>query len=513
MPRVAANPRFTLYILINVAFAMIVGVGYAVGGLPNPRLLHLILLFALCSTIVIDIDRLNGRYALLGLFMLVYFVSYGVGDLSNLFRGSDPSVGSPSSLTWSVLSKPEVVILLGGIMLVLGYRGAILATGAIQSVRPPRDWSRLMILIAGPILWAIGTYGTYRWHVYIVPDTTNEAFRKGISSVSTLAVSVNILEQMMQPLGILLLAYAYRTYRGPLLLSAVVAVVVLQVLLGFVVDIKGLAMLGGILVIMTCVLVDGRLPKGWLAAGAVFVVLIFPIFQAYRTAIHGDRGIARTAVIQNFGKVLQLTLAAEDKVNSGRDRAQTFFERSSLKGSTEIIVEKTGNGVDFQRGHTLSPILATFLPKIVWSGKQEVQTGQLVNKSFHITDSDDIFISPSNLGELYWNFGWFGALFGMGFIGAVCGWVGARFNLADYRTVTRMLITVVTIKQLILGFEGAIAPNYVVWLRSLAAIGVLHLLFARVPVAARLFIPAKTDRETVSADGTPGQRLFPNLLT
>ena len=76
--------------------------------------------------------------------------------------------------------------------------------------------------------------------------------------------------------------------------------VVLQVLLGFIVDIKGLAMLGGILVIMTFVLVDGRLPKGWLLAGALFVVLVFPVFQAYRTAIHGNRGLARTTVVANF---------------------------------------------------------------------------------------------------------------------------------------------------------------------------------------------------------------------
>jgi hypothetical protein len=351
------------------------------------------------------------------------------------------------------------------------------------------------------------------WHVYIVPDTTNEAFRKGIASISTFAASVNILGQMMQPLGILLLAYAYRAYRSPLLLPVVIGVVVLQVLLGFVVDIKGLAMLGGILVIMTCVLVDGRLPKGWLAAGAVFVILVFPVFQAYRTAIHGDRGLARTAVIQNLGKVLQLTLAAEDKVNSGRDRAQTFFERSSVKGSTEMIVEKTGNGVDFQRGHTLTPIVATFVPKIIWSDKREVKTGQLFNKSFHITDSDDIFISPSHLGELYWNFGWAGAVLGMGFIGVVCGWVGARFNMAEYRTVTRILVTVVTIKQLIVGFEGAVAPSYVVWLRSLAAIGILHLIFARVPAVPRMFKPTNSGSDVVSAEPPRGQRLFPNLLT
>jgi hypothetical protein len=513
MPRVAVNRRFSLYILLNAAFALVVGVACAAGGFPNPRWLHLILLFALCSSIFIDIDRLNGPYALLGLFMLVYFVSYGVGDLGDLFRGSDLALVSPSRLTGNVLSKTEMVILLAGIMLVLGFRAAVSTVDAGRPVRNPRDWSKHTILIVGPILWAIGTYATYMWHVYIVPDTTNEAFRKGIASISTFAASVNILGQMMQPLGILLLAYAYRAYRSPLLLPVVIGVVVLQVLLGFVVDIKGLAMLGGILVIMTCVLVDGRLPKGWLAAGAVFVILVFPVFQAYRTAIHGDRGLARTAVIQNLGKVLQLTLAAEDKVNSGRDRAQTFFERSSVKGSTEMIVEKTGNGVDFQQGHTLTPILATFVPKIIWSDKREVKTGQLFNKSFHITDSDDIFISPSHLGELYWNFGWAGAVLGMGFIGVVCGWVGARFNMAEYRTVTRILVTVVTIKQLIVGFEGAVAPSYVVWLRSLAAIGILHLIFARVPAVPRMFKPTNSGSDVVSAEPPGGQRLFPNLLT
>jgi hypothetical protein len=513
MPRAAINRRFSLYVILNAAFALVVGIAYAAGGFPNPRLLHLILLFALCSSVAIDIDRLNGPYALLGLFMLVYFVSYGVGDLSDLFRGGDPALASSSHPTGNLLSKTELVILLGGIMLVLGYRAAVFTVNAGRTARSPREWPKHTIMIVGPILWAIGTYATYMWHVYIVPDTTNEAFQKGIAGISTFAASVNILGQMMQPLGILLLAYAYRTYRNPILLPLVIGVVVLQMLLGFVVDIKGLAMLGGILVILTCVLVDGRLPKGWLAAGAVFVVLVFPIFQAYRTAIHGDRGLARTAVIQNLGKVLQLTLAAEDKVNSGRNRAQTFLERSSVKGSTELIVEKTGNGVEFQQGHTLTPILATFVPKIIWADKREVKTGQLFNKSFHITDSDDIFISPSHLGEFYWNFGWSGVVLGMGFIGVICGWVGARFNMAEYSTVTRILVTVVTIKQLIVGFEGAIAPSYVVWLRSLAAIGILHVIFARVSVVSRVFKPANSEAEVVSGASPDGQRMFPNLLT
>jgi hypothetical protein len=318
---------------------------------------------------------------------------------------------------------------------------------------------------------------------------------------------------MCQPLGILLLAYAYRTFRSPYLVPVVIAMVVLQAFIGFVVDVKGLAMLGMILVIMTGVLVDGRIPKAWMAGFVLFVIFLFPFFQAYRTAIHGNSGLTRTAVVENFGKVLQLTIAAKDKVNSGRDRAQTFLERSSVKGSTEIIVEKTGNGVDFQGGHTLSPILATFIPKVLWSDKLRVPTGQLVNKTFHITDGDDIYISPSHLGELYWNFGWPGVVFGMTVIGLICGWVGAQFNLAEFRTVTRVLVTVITIKQLIVGFEGGISDIYVVWLRALAGIGILHLIFARVSVVSRLFRPSESGPEAASAEQPYGQRLFPNLLT
>jgi O-antigen polysaccharide polymerase Wzy len=514
LPPIFAKHRFVLYLALNAAFALLVGVACAVGAFPNPRVLHLILLFALCSSVVIDIDSLNGRHALLALFMLVYFVSYGVGDLNDLFTsGMSGEIPGPAAAPRAegLLSKTEAVILLGGVLLVLGYRLAVFAVGAARPISQARDWSKTTILIIGPLLWATGTYATYRWNVYIINDTTNESIRKGLGSISAATASMYILAQMMQPLGILLLAYALRVFDNSMLLPLVVGVVILQMMLGFVVDIKGMAMLGGILVIMTTVLVDGRLPKAWLAAFALFVVFMFPVFQAYRTAIHGERGLARTAVIENFGKVVELTLAAETRVNTGRDRAQTFLERSSLKGSTAVIVENTGNGVDYQRGHTLSPILATFVPKVIWSGKKEVPTGQLVNKSFHLTDSDDIFISPSNLGELYWNFGWPGVVIGMSLIGAICGWVGARFNLLEFRTVTRILITVVTIKQLIVGFEGAIAPGYVVWLRSIAGIGLLHLIFARVPVTSRRIIDAAPGTRDV--DAPPAGRLYPNLLT
>jgi hypothetical protein len=279
-------------------------------------------------------------------------------------------------------------------------------------------------------------------------------------------------------------------------------------LLGFVIDIKGMAIGGLVLVIVTIVLLEGRIPKGWLAAAALFVYVGFPVFQAYRGVISGN--VSRAEVLSNLGKTLDKVLAAETRVNTGRDRAQTFFERLSLKSSVEMIVGGTARGIPYEEGFTMTPILSAFLPRVVWTDKPDVPTGRILNKVFHVTDQEETYISPSHLGELYWNFGWAGALVGMTSIGAILGMV-ARLNLADRRTVTRLLMTVMTVEMLIHGFEGAIAGSYVVWMRSAAAIGVMHWIFAKVPVSAsgaRPHAPARVPAPPHDRTLAP----FPNLL-
>jgi hypothetical protein len=502
---VSKNRRVALYLLLNFGFTVAVCILAAVGGSPNPRLMHLILLFALCSTSVIDLDGLNGRYALLAIFFAVYFVSFGAGDLTEILKGQS------SATSDAALDSTEAVILVGGIMLALGYRLTVARGNATPRRSPPRDWSTRSIIVVGLAMWAVGSFTTYWWHVHIVTDTTIEASNKGIAGAGAFVVSANLLGQLMQPLGILLLAYAWRVQRGPILLGLVVAIVCFQVVLGFIADIKGLAMTGGILVIMTIVLVDGQIPKIWLAAAAAFVIFVFPIFQAYRTQVHGNLGMARSEVAANLGKALQLSLAAEDRVNSGRDRAQNFFERASVRGSLQVIVDNTGNGVNFAYGDTLTPLLATFLPKIVWGDKPSVATGQLMNKEFHVSEIADTYISPSHLGELYWNFGWPGVVLGMAIIGSLFGFIAGRFNQADAKTVTGLLVTVLTIKQVIVGFEGAIAPQYVVLLRSLAAVGILHWLFARIPVRTQAS-SSGYENASQALDRSQMPSAFPNLM-
>jgi len=317
---------------------------------------------------------------------------------------------------------------------------------------------------------------------------------------------------MLQPLGILIIAYAQCRYRRPYMLALLLAVIAVQLVMGFVVDVKGVALLGGAIAIATKLLVDGKLPKVWLVGMAVFVAVSFPVLQANRT-VRDQYSVNRNDVAGNILKTLERAVDLSKRVPvSQEERSLSALERMSLKASVDLIVDKTGNGVKFQDGYTLSPLLAVFIPRVIWPTKPDVATGQVMNREFKVSDFDDTYISPSHLGELYWNFGWAGAVIGMSLFGALLGFVGARNDLTQAVTLTRVMILVATFQLIILGAESTIAAQYSMWLRSLAAIGLLHLVVARIPAA-----PRREEARQRELPQAPEQRAtplpqFPNLM-
>jgi hypothetical protein len=504
--------RLVPYLVLNICFVMAVMALAASGGSPNPRILHLILLFLVCSTPLIDLDGLNGRYILPSLFLGFYFVSFGLLDFVNLARGLSSEV-SPS-----YFSKTEGVILVGAVMLTLGYRTMMLLGGKPTAARQERDWPMRTVLVVGISLWLIGTFELFYWNVFLIPDNSPESARKGLQALGPYGTAALLLARMLQPVGILLIAYAWRSTRSRLLFLLVLIAVVVQVVLGFTINVKGEAMIGGILVIVTYMLIDGRLPVGWLIGAALYGLIVFPIFVASRAEIHGSRQIARANILEDLVHTVELAIAAEDRV-SKVDKTQNLLERTSVRGSLQMIVERTGVDVDFQHGATMTPLLATFIPRFIWTDKPDVATGRVVNKAFHVTEAEysDTYISPSIPGELYWNFGWPGICIGMGIIGAAVGYLGQRYNLARAKTVTGLLVIVLTIKQVVVSLEGTFSPEYVVWFRSLGAVAVLHWLFARSPLRPLEWADGRAsdspDRRTIahinrSTHSTP----YPNLL-
>jgi hypothetical protein len=497
--------RIAWFIALNVAFSLaVVTVGLS-GSMHGVHAIYLILLFALCTSCIVDIRQWNDSYALLALFSAVYFEFYGVLDLETLFGAY------PSPLTHSngpVLSETELVILVGGALAQLGYR---LLSRSARTSKPAvqYDWTESALLWVGLSLFVVCT--GLKWIAHVELFVTNDAATEAqeLARVGNAGMFAITLGDTMQPLSMLLIFYALCRYRRALLFPIAIAVILVQAVYGFVIDVKGEVMIGGIMMVLTKTLIDGRLPKIWLLSLTVSIVLLFPALQANRV-VRGQNDVNHAQAARSIVQTFKDAYAARLTVTTGEDRTQTFFERSSAKGSVEMIVRGTGPGtsVAYQHGYTLSPILAAFIPKIIWPSKPNVEAGRILNRQFHVSEDPDTYISPSHLGELYWNFGWVGVVVGMLAIGSLLGFIGARCDLSESVTVTRTLMLAVTARLLILGFESSISNQYVMWARVVLAVGVLHLLFMR-PIADPE--PART-----ALNREPSRRVsrpFSNVMT
>jgi hypothetical protein len=500
-------PRPTQYILLNVLFIGAVIAGFAVNEPADVHPLYVIALFALCSTPLIDARVINGPYALLCLFSFDFFLMYGALDFRHLLLGSEGTVNPVDG----PLSKTELVILVGGACAQIGYRIACVPNASASRGAPPKDWSERTLMLVGISLWIVCTRLAWDFSVHIITDATSETATRGLESLGVLKTDIFLLARMAQPLSILILAYAQCRYRRPYMAPLLLGVVLFQLFFGFVIDFKSEALIGGVLVVLTNLLVNGRVPKAWVALMLAVVIIGFPLLQANR-AVRNEQGANSTTVSENVEQTFKRVLEAKARVNSGSERAQTALERLTLKGSVDLIVRGSGTDAPFQYGHTLSPLITAFIPRLIWPTKPYVATGRLLNEEFHLSADPDTYISPSHLGELYWNFGWFGIVIGMTLIGILLGAIGRKFDLAEAGTITRLLVVVVTVRLLILAAEGELATQYVSWMRSMLVIGFLHWTLARIPWVARA---DGSDDLASKPGGAPSplpQPVFPNLL-
>lgn len=487
------SARLSAYVVLNVVLAVGIGVLGALGPAPEPRVLFLCLLLPLCTWPLLRMRALNDRYAMLVLFLVIYFVFYGLQDLLALLVAN----GLPSGR--GLLSAAEAAILAGGLCVVVGY-GLALSVPWQRGARRPADWPRATLVAVGLALWVAGTAASWYWNVHLTVRLAEFKNTHGAGFTALLMIG-----RLLQPVGMLILAYAHASSRSRMLLALVIALALVQVIFGFISNTKSGAMLGGIMVILVLVLVRGRLPWGWLGAALLFVLFVFPVFQAYRVTVIAERGGTNAEAARDLGRALELTLQAlRHKDRRFVEKSESFFERASLKASVDMIVRGTGRDVPYQHGHTLQPILTAFIPRALWRDKPEVVTGQLLNRSFHVSEAEDTYISPSHLGELYWNFGWPGVIVGMSALGLLLGVIGRSCDLSQAQSVTRLLVLAVSMHALCLRFEGTIAVEYVVWMRSLAMILLLHLLLSRQQAQARTPSQAATPRSPALA--------FPNLM-
>lgn len=469
--------RLALYGGLNVAVIVILAVGVAVNTPSNPRALFVILMTALCFSPVLWLRRINDRYFLLAIYTLINYQFFAFGDLMSIV------VGRTIDTDEGLLSGSELLILISVLLPVTAYNLAVRWMRPKTSYAGASDWPFATVIIVGLIFWLAGTLSLTYWQVYVITDRSNVSLIKNINALGPGLTTIFMTGQLIQPLGVMILAYAYAVYRKGFLLPMIIAVVLAQVVLGFVADYKSEAMLAGLLVIVTKTYVDGKVPKAWLIGGALFIVVAFPVFQAYRSEVRGEQGVTSADTVKNVLGILQKAIDAQAKVKAGfggaEYRVESFWERASLKSSVDLLVDHVGKTVPYQMGATLTPIATAFIPRILYPSKESIAVGQVFNRTFHLSSVEDTYLSPSHIGEVYWNFGWAGTLLIMPAIGFLLGFIGARCTAYPALSLTRLLIMLITIFAFVIRSEGSIATEIIVWMRSLAAIGILHLMFAR----------------------------------
>jgi hypothetical protein len=364
----------------------------------------------------------------------------------------------------------------------------------------------------GLTFFLLGTLAMAYFELVVATENTMRSTLQAFEAMGPLLTFAVMLGQMIQPLGAVILAYGYAKSRSGFWGLLITVVVALQVLLGFLTDTKGTVVLALIIVAVTKSLWDGKVAKVWLLSIILFATIMFPILQANRI-VRSERGWDRAQVLENFGTVIEAAIEQRDKVyeTHGGVRSQTFLERTSGELMLETLFDKVTESGTYLNGATLAPVAYTFIPRLLLPDKVDVQVGQLFNRTFmHGSKDDFLYLSVSILGEMYWNFGWAGIIVGNLLFGGLLGVVGVRTSLAKSRSLTRLLILLLTVKVLCRGYEDSIALSFVTWLRCMAAIGLLHLAFSRPARDQETSAAGSTDVAVVPVDGS-GVR-FPNLL-
>jgi hypothetical protein len=504
------NARSVAYIILNACTILAAGFGVSQGNASTGSAAYVILLVLLCSMPLLWIRRLNDRYGLLAIFMFCYFMMFGALSLQTLVLGSAYLQVREAE---TFITTAQWGVLLGAVLVLAGYRvGGALAPKASAGISGT-DWSNTSILVVGLSTWLFGSILAAYYSIVIMPENSMTSLRHGFQTLGPVMTLVTMLGSLVQPLGVVILAYGYAKNRTPLWLLLVTVMVLLQLLLGFIIDTKETAALGILLVAMTQTVWDNKVPRGWAVGILVFIVVVFPVLQAARV-VRGEHGLNRAQAFERVEDIVSLAWEYRQKAAAGvaqEQRSQTLFERVSLEAALEPIFEHVGADTPFLHGSTLVAIPYAFIPRILLPDKEDAPVGQLYNRTFNHAGTDDFtYISFSMLGEYYWNFGWPGVIAGMALTGLILGYIGARTRLDEVRSVTRLLIILVCIKALCLGFERGIGLSYVVWLRGIAAVGLLHLVFAR--AAASTAATPGAPESAPALPPAPVAPLFPNLL-
>jgi hypothetical protein len=272
-----------------------------------------------------------------------------------------------------------------------------------------------------------------------------------------------------------MLVYAVITHRRRSVVLILLATIAIDFAAGFLGDSKETAFKGPFLLLVGMGLLKERIPLIGMAVVIVLGGLTFDFFLSYRDYL-GTEHVTRAKAAEDVSKNLEALASKKSLAARFGEGMDYFASRITLKGPMEILVDGVGKKVPYLEGETLWPITQAFIPRFILPDKPDTTAiGLKFNYSFHLS-SPGTYISVSNIGDLYWNFGWGGITVGMITIGVLMGFVGSASRLDYLPTLPKFLLLMLTVYVAVLRFETGVALVYTYWVRAVAMLWVMHLL-------------------------------------
>ena len=498
-----------IYAALNAAVGALLVLGAAIGGGSLAKLPYVMLMFAICSSPIPFIGRLNGPFAILGVALATYFLNFAMLDAVSML--SPPTLAHANE---GFLDGGEVVLLIGALMQTIGFHVAARFARARTGRGLPQDWPLALLVPLGLLLWSSGCAADLYQNLVVHVDATDASVKAGFSKLGPWGTAGLMLVNYAAPLGVVILAYWWAVSRNRSSSALMLAIIILQFAVGWVVDTKEVAVNAPIVMLLTRFIVLGKVPVRWLACSVIGVLLVFPVLTAKRAITTEALRLTNVQALPRTGEILLRAITERNAAREGKysDKTQSFLERMTNKGSVELFVQRVGVDQPYKMGSTLVSMLYVFIPRVIFSDKPGGNSAQTFNRDFHLSEDPDTYISPSHIGELYWNFGYPGVVVGTMLTGMILGFVFGRFDPSARTSMTRVLIIIVTLYELVARTGGQIELEYVLWLRTLLMIGILHLVLART-VLQYAPVAISTARPSAGPDRLPGALVrFPNLI-
>ncbi|MEQ1802921.1 MAG: hypothetical protein ABL989_13415 [Gammaproteobacteria bacterium] len=478
------RPRATgTYIMSCLVFSITVLVlGILNKEIPFARIAYVTMMFVICAGPFL-LGRGNPRHRLVSIFMGIYFMLFAIGGLAQIIDGAAAELmwgqGALKVSDSSALTASDFVVIIGGLCFLAGYFLTDRARGRRHSKFLANEWRHSSVMLLGFVMWLIG------FIFMLAYDSTVSVFYmpKTILGVPLSAAS-NL--KFLSPMGAVMLIYLFtREYRTALIGTLLAVIIGSEFVFGFIASSKEISFRIAVLFLLGLYYVRGRVNLKIIAVMLIVSIPYMLYFNAYRMQMM-EGGFKNPA--EAFAKFAENL----DVVKSKTEREDEVAESSirSLSGRIDhkvyidIIVAGTEGGkVPMLYGESLGYFFTSFVPRALWPNKPVTTTGQMFNRMFGLSASRYTYVPTTQLGDLYWNFGWPAVIVGMLAMGFIFARMAGAF-LDEFRmTLPRFLCLLMATYYLSVYFSGNIATEYSTFVRLLIVIWLLDRLLRQMGVS------------------------------